>query len=207
VRGDSRLDFFAKSLAVAGLGLIGATGALIDYWPAPMRLPQVDRPTAQLVAPTIHTFVDIKTLDDRTPAAGAIASRAAFDRPASRAIHPAFARALPIDVAAGPAGETGAAAIDATSRGDAHLPVESATLAALLPAVALADETPATLFQRAEDWRSRPPVAMASDRADDGFLSGVLKKTGSSVSTSIGKASTSLVGAVRAVGDAVKKAF
>jgi hypothetical protein len=35
----------------------------------------------------------------------------------------------------------------------------------------------------------------------------VLKKTGSSVTSSLGKASNSLMGAVRVVGDAVKKAF
>jgi len=35
----------------------------------------------------------------------------------------------------------------------------------------------------------------------------MLKKTGASVGSSLGKASNSLVGAVRAVSDAVKKAF
>jgi hypothetical protein len=55
------------------------------------------------------------------------------------------------------------------------------------------------------NWRPLMPVAV--DRSDDGFFSGMLKKTGSSVSSSLGKASNSVVGAVRAVGGAVRKAF
>ena len=34
MRGDSLRDFYAKVLAVAGLGLVACIGALVDYWPA-----------------------------------------------------------------------------------------------------------------------------------------------------------------------------
>jgi hypothetical protein len=33
VRGDSLRDFYAKTLAVLGLGVLAATGAAVDYWP------------------------------------------------------------------------------------------------------------------------------------------------------------------------------
>ena len=52
------------------------------------------------------------------------------------------------------------------------------------------------------------------DQSADGFFSGMLRKTGSSVgsslssvSNSLDKAGTSLAGAVRVVSDLVKKAF
>jgi hypothetical protein len=50
-------------------------------------------------------------------------------------------------------------------------------------------------------------AAAPTERSDEGFVSGVLKRTGSSVSTSLGKASNGVLGAVRVVGDAVKRAF
>jgi hypothetical protein len=48
-----------------------------------------------------------------------------------------------------------------------------------------------------------PPV----EQMDEGFFPGVLKRTGSSVGTSLGKASNTVRDAVRVVGDAVKRAF
>jgi hypothetical protein len=52
VRGDSLRDFYAKTLAVAGLGLLAGAGAIVDYWPVGGPLPAVTR---------------VAGLDDRTP--------------------------------------------------------------------------------------------------------------------------------------------
>jgi hypothetical protein len=41
VRGDSLRDLYAKALALLGLGLLGAAGALVDYWPVRGALPVV----------------------------------------------------------------------------------------------------------------------------------------------------------------------
>jgi hypothetical protein len=41
VRGDSLRDLYAKALALLGLGLLGAAGALVDYWPVRSGLPVV----------------------------------------------------------------------------------------------------------------------------------------------------------------------
>jgi hypothetical protein len=48
VRGDSLRDLYAKALALLGLGLLGAAGALVDYWPVRSGLPAV---AAALVLP------------------------------------------------------------------------------------------------------------------------------------------------------------
>lgn len=41
MRGDSLRDLYAKALALLGLGLLGAAGALVDYWPVRGELPSV----------------------------------------------------------------------------------------------------------------------------------------------------------------------
>jgi hypothetical protein len=41
VRGDSLRDFYAKTLAVLGLGVLAATGAAVDYWPVGEEWPSV----------------------------------------------------------------------------------------------------------------------------------------------------------------------
>ncbi len=40
MRGDSRQDLYAKSLAVFALGLLAGVGALVDYWPTNVQAPR-----------------------------------------------------------------------------------------------------------------------------------------------------------------------
>ena len=44
MRGDSLRDFYAKTLAVLGLGLLAGAGAIVDYWPVGGRLPAIASP-------------------------------------------------------------------------------------------------------------------------------------------------------------------
>jgi hypothetical protein len=41
VRGDSLRDFYAKTLAVLGLGVLAGAGAIVDYWPVSEDVPDV----------------------------------------------------------------------------------------------------------------------------------------------------------------------
>ena len=43
MRGDSLRDFYAKTLAVVGLGLLAGAGAIVDYWPVNGEWPTVSR--------------------------------------------------------------------------------------------------------------------------------------------------------------------
>jgi hypothetical protein len=79
-----------------------------------------------------------------------------------------------------------------------------------MPVVELSsiDAVVASADEASQSWRGLIGApAPADSQQTDGFFSGVFRKTGSTVSSSLGKASNSVVGAVRAVGDVVKRAF
>ena len=50
MRGDSLRDFYAKTLAVLGLGLLAGAGALVDYWPVNEELPAAPAATGLMAA-------------------------------------------------------------------------------------------------------------------------------------------------------------
>lgn len=50
MRGDSLRDFYAKTLAVVGLGLLAGAGAIVDYWPVNEELPTTPA-VSGLIAP------------------------------------------------------------------------------------------------------------------------------------------------------------
>jgi hypothetical protein len=202
VRGDSRLDLYAKSLAVLLLGLLGLAGALVDYWPAPMSLPIAAHPSTVPLTPSIQTAFEVP---------GFVAPPVEFVRLEATAPVRAAKAGAPIDRKLA-APETASQVVEIGSGS----PVQ--TLGESLPHVPIEAElttlqSPPTEFSTSLEFavdpssRLSPALGAAAEPADDGFFSGVLKKTGSSVTSSLGKASNSLMGAVRVVGDAVKKAF
>jgi hypothetical protein len=80
VRGDSLRDFYAKTLAVVGLGLLAGAGAIVDYWPVGSPLPVVQSaalPTP--VAPVLAQRLDLQVPLPRAegPARARAALRAA----------------------------------------------------------------------------------------------------------------------------------
>jgi hypothetical protein len=58
VRGDSLRDLYAKTLAVMGLGLLAAAGAVVDYWPVGGELPRV--PTLAALRPSLPAAVQLQ---------------------------------------------------------------------------------------------------------------------------------------------------
>ncbi len=51
MRGDSRQDLYAKSLAIVGLGLLAGIGALVDYWPTDVRVPHPANVVVRIPSP------------------------------------------------------------------------------------------------------------------------------------------------------------
>jgi hypothetical protein len=198
VRVDSRLDFYTKALALAGLGLLGVIGALVDYWPGDLKLPRVNPVVARRATPVVQTAFDVPGLT-ASPLA-VLRAEWANSGPRAQAIRAREIRAVETQMSA-------VAALTVLSTAHDELP-------STVPLPIRAIELEATIVELTPPPSIAAPIALApaptlvaSVQPDDGFLSGMLKKTGSSVGTSIGRASNSLVGAVKAVGDVVKRAF
>ncbi len=203
VRGGSRLDLYAKSLAVLLLGSMGLAGALVDYWPA-TQLPVAASPSFIALTPAVQTAFDLPGF---TPLTSDVV-RAVERRPTpvvSRAVAEVelLGRAAPDPVE--PASEAVVAALlDPPPAVLARLELTELPAAPPIELVAAADLGLSSALESTD-----PPFGVVSteDRNESGLLSGMLKKTGSSVTASLGKASNSLLGAVRVVGDAVRWAF
>src|SRR5262245_25634168 len=73
MRSDARLDFVAKSIALAGLGVLGALGAVIDHWPTQAPIPAIER-VARSVDPEPADIVATESVP---------VSRTVFDRSAA----------------------------------------------------------------------------------------------------------------------------
>jgi hypothetical protein len=189
VRTVSRLDFLAKTLALLGLGVLGVSAALLDRWTA--ALPTVSRPAVDAGAAAVQTAL---TLPE--PAPGTLAPPAKARRFAGTIASERKDDTAPVEI-------TPKASDDVAATTVAHLPMPVDAGPFVGSAVTLADLPPVV--------DTRPPTALPptapTERLDQGFVSGVLKRTGSSVSNSLGKASNSMLGAARLVGDAVKRAF
>jgi hypothetical protein len=199
MRSHARVDLFAKAVALTGLGCLGLAGAAIDSWP------EVSLPAVRTVADfggsgSVVTLIDVPGFGASNPAGMSFTLGGVRPAPRiARAGAPLVQRAAfrrAVSFAAREPGRPHVRSLTANS----DVPDLAAATVELLPAPALSPFI-----------SDRPPLMPTSTMVlvqpeDEGFLSGVLKKTGSSVSTSFGKAGSSLVGAFRMVGGAVKKA-
>ena len=103
MRGDSLRDFYAKTLAVVGLGLLAGAGAIVDYWPVNGELPSVRsvaafRPGPSAPQPELAAVSDIEI-----PAPQVIlASERRAPRPAPAAFAKSFQAVRFVEPAATP---------------------------------------------------------------------------------------------------------
>jgi hypothetical protein len=209
VRSHSRLDLYAKSLAVSLLGCLGAIGALIDYWPGQTFLPDVPSVSEDLRRPVVLTAVNVSGYS------GSSTSDISFERvsftteparPVMREWSASAARVIRANLVTRPMAKVTFVGPTAPPPSLADMvengvPVFPAELLAELP------PAPEPVFWDEEEI---PTAVLASSSEEHGFLSGVWRRTGNSVGTvgtTITKAGGSVVGAFRSVGDLVKRAF
>ena len=200
MRGDSLRDFYAKTLAVLGLGLIAGAGAIVDYWPAEMRLPATTSPSiARLTPPPL-----VQDLNQQVPEPTLVAARAPQPLVNTRNVRwPAFAAKPHATVAAvRPATFTPTpsdpAAPSATEALVAHpgVPVSyAAPISEWAPEMFVASRLAP---EQLDMWAS-------GSTEPTGFIGGALKKTKDSLVKTGAVTSASLGNAVRGVVGAFKK--
>jgi hypothetical protein len=206
MRRHSRVDLYAKTVALAGLGCLGVGGAILDYRSDALHFPVVG-PAAEFAppagTPSVLTLVDVPGFNSTESIGWTLAVPAPAPQPKV-----AETRTRPVEPTTYVAEPLSSPRVTRPALQIASLSAEVAAPDLPIGAVALA---PAPLATVAFDTGALPlpttlMVLSQGDDAQDGFLSGVLHKTSSSVSTSFGKAGNSLVGAFRVVRGAVRKA-
>lgn len=204
VRGDSIRDFYAKAMAVTGLGVLAGVGALVDYWPTPLGVPHVPHVAARSAAvgpPTLSAPSQIPVTIDRPVAPRAVLASLSVSTmtaaPAAVVVPAVFERTPPVTA------PVEIASLEPIAlQGAIDLPAPPVWLSDL--PVATAPTVPAEILA------SLPRTVAAVDDSD-GLFTGAFKKTGSSLATAGTKAGTGLAIAARVVGgafsDALKKVW
>lgn len=202
MRGDSLRDFYAKTLAVLGLGLIAGAGAVVDYWPTGLRMPAASSPSiARITVPALP-----QNLNQKVPEPTFVVSREAEPVASTGRVRwPAFGskpqpRAIAIR-----------AAVFTPAPGSAAPPPEPAPVAdkTAKPVVPVSYTTP--LNQLAPEILVASSITSeqldaAADRPDPvGFIGGALKKTKDSLAKTGAVTTASFSNAVRGVVGAFKK--
>jgi len=217
VRGDSLRDLYAKTLALIGLVLLGAIGALVDYWPVRQGVPAVAgglrAPGAARAIPVADAMIpDMKARDrGMAPLLASAAPRATAPAPL---VPPADS--LRVSAPSPVAVATAAATTLALGVPPAPPPlpaIEAPVAFHALPVVELALAAPppaASLPVSAAAPSGLPAIALSESpaAADDGFLAdatSMMKKTGATIVTGTVKAGAPFVGVARFLGDAFRK--
>jgi hypothetical protein len=191
VRGDSLRDLYAKTLALCGLGLLAGVGALVDYWPVGVSVPQVAAaplalPERYAVGPAERVDVEVR-IAQRAPTMTAAPSPVATlaSLPIASGLLPVAEQAITLSPPLAPP-----ATMAVTT-------VASAVPAAEVPLLGpVAIEPPPSL-----DLDPVPVYRMAAaEPVDDGFLSDaldVVKNTGTTIARGGAKTGASIIGALR----------
>lgn len=201
VRGDSLRDLYAKALALLGLAVLAAAGALFDYWPITNEFPMV----ARIATPVVRDVPSVALT------ANAAAAMVAAAEPRDRA-RPAIAAPPPVAVPVALAPVAVAAIAISTSAYQMDL----GTRAVFAPIDVAAAEEPALGAVSV----SAPPQAVVVERmptagpgpgesADDGSAVGAvtdaLKKTGQTIARTGARTGASIRDALVSFGGAFRK--
>jgi hypothetical protein len=195
MRSHSRVDLYAKVVAVAGLGCLGVAGALVDYASDVENLPPVASVLELGGAPSVLTLVDVAGFsggDSSGMTFTLVSERRGYQPPHRDLVaYPSPFRSKMVSFVSASAAVPRVRPLPAVMTAP-ELPLASAQLAPPPETSSVEDDT---------EPIATSLMALNQQDEDAGFISSVLRKT----SSSVGKASASLVGAFRVVGDAVKK--
>jgi hypothetical protein len=197
VRGASLRDFYAKSVALAGLAVLAGLGALVDYWPAQLDVPQV---ASVIVRPAAPATRGIPAAPPVRLALDTVTHASPVRRASRPVVRPAFL------VTAAPdhlAGMTVAVPMPAAPE-PSSLDVTSIAMPTIAAEPVGLSEPAATVPGQAVALAAFVPEAPPAD-SSDGFLTGALKKTGSSIITVGVKTGTTIVDAIGLVGHVMMK--
>jgi hypothetical protein len=201
MRGDSVRDFYAKTLALLGLGALASVGALVDYWPGKLDIPHVSpvRSAAML------------------PAAPAVLGLPLASRPLGPTLRPVRLGTTEFVTEDGTAIGLGDLAADEEvfSEPDSSPVATPPGYLEVVPVVAWSLPTshvelltPLFMMARLEDDATPfvvVPVPQAPASSSSNGIIGVLRKTGSGIAAVGIKTGSTIVGAFRAVGGAFRK--
>ena len=194
MRGDSLRDFYAKTLALCGLALLGGVGALVDYWPVSGAVPEVVL-TAAIEQPESASSLPVRDITVPVVFADAVVDTAPVYSLASLTVThrvPVWT-SRPVSLAPPP------------------MPPQVAIVVAEdVPAAQLALTVPEPLVMPTLD--PTPIYQLARQEEDAGFFAGALgafKMTGNSIARGGAKTGTTIVdasvGAFRVMSGAFRK--
>ena len=195
MRGDSLRDFYAKTLAVIGLGLLAGAGAVVDYWPVAAPLPVVE--SAALPSPVSPVLA--QRLDQNIPLPRA--TNRAHNHAALRAANLGPARFLT---------PTFKAAAAASTPSVAPVAQPASTLAPVAPAapdttLSISDVTLTELLEpQLLAWHTMEPSRLQMAPAS-GLIGGALRKTKDSLVRTGAVTGSTIADAFKGVVGAFKK--
>jgi hypothetical protein len=206
MRGDSVRDFYAKTLALLGLGVLAGTGALVDYWPAPSVHLPIAEPALRMpeVAWTALPASPVEPMLVATPRS--VVARGPSLQPIVADISsPALAEPLPTLSVTEPAVFAYRSVALAAPPPDVLVPVTWASTGHTEIALSSYDD-----YQPIGSGGGYPSGQVALDSSadqDDWWITAAAKRTGSSIARTGARTGASFVNLFRAVNRVVRRAL
>jgi hypothetical protein len=197
VRGDSLRDLYAKTLALLGLGVLAGAGALVDYLPVGVRLPDAN---PALTLPPIARALPVRAVRIPSEIGLRAAARQTVPEPASVARFDQTVTPLPI-------AQTASLEVGRPVR--LYAPVYRSIAVASFSEPS-SDELAGVAGDDGlieSQWLPERIAFDATQAPDDGFFTAAVKKTGSSIVRTGARTGASIVDGLRAVGGAVRWAL